>query len=70
MKNLLKKNDDPYLAMLAYRSTPLENGYSPHGQKTSYYDSHNHKATGPKASQGIKTPRERRKNETATEENF
>ena len=29
MKSLLEKNIDPYVAMLAYRSTPLENGYSP-----------------------------------------
>jgi transposase InsO family protein len=29
VKQLLKKNQDPYLAMLTYRSTPLENGYSP-----------------------------------------
>ena len=29
VKELLVKNKDPYLAMLAYRSTPLENGYSP-----------------------------------------
>ena len=29
MKALLKKADDPYLALLTYRSTPLEQGYSP-----------------------------------------
>lgn len=29
MKNLLKKSGDPCLALLAYRSTPLEVGYSP-----------------------------------------
>ena len=28
-KQLLEKNREPYLALLAYRSTPLENGYSP-----------------------------------------
>lgn len=28
-KNLLKKADDPYKALLAYRSTPLEIGKSP-----------------------------------------
>ena len=28
-KNLLKKSNDPYLAMLSYCSTPLQNGYSP-----------------------------------------
>ena len=28
IKELLKKNEDPYLAMLVYRSTPFENGYS------------------------------------------
>ena len=29
VKAMLVKNDDPYLALLTYRSTPLENGYSP-----------------------------------------
>ena len=29
VKTLLRKNEDPYLALLAYRNAPLANGYSP-----------------------------------------
>ena len=29
VKNLIKKDGDPYLAMLSYRSTPLKCGFSP-----------------------------------------
>jgi hypothetical protein len=29
LKNILKKNEDPYLGLLAYRNSPLHNGYSP-----------------------------------------
>ena len=29
VKNFLSKNEDPYLTMLCYRATPLENGFSP-----------------------------------------
>ena len=29
VKNLLRKNEDPYVALLAYRNAPLANGYSP-----------------------------------------
>lgn len=29
VKNLLKRNNDPYLGLLSYRNTKLQNGYSP-----------------------------------------
>ncbi|XP_064615801.1 uncharacterized protein K02A2.6-like [Liolophura sinensis] len=29
VKGLLNKADDPYLAMLSYRSNPLQNGFTP-----------------------------------------
>ena len=29
VKNLLKKSHEPYLALLAYRTSPLKSGYSP-----------------------------------------
>ena len=31
VKSLLTKSNDPYVALMSYRSTPLENGYSPSG---------------------------------------
>ena len=36
IKNLLKKGDDPYKSLLAYRSTPLQVGYSPNGAGPPY----------------------------------
>ena len=29
IKNMLKKADDPHLALLAYRTTTLDNGFNP-----------------------------------------
>ena len=29
VKNMLKKEEDRYKSLIAYRSTPMENGYSP-----------------------------------------
>ena len=29
VKNLIRKSDDPYIALMTYRATPLKNGYSP-----------------------------------------
>lgn len=29
VKNLLKKSTDPYMALMAYRTTPLESGFTP-----------------------------------------
>ena len=29
IKDMLKKAEDPYIALLAYRTTPLHNGFSP-----------------------------------------
>ena len=29
VKRLFKKNEDPYIALLAYRATPFKGGYSP-----------------------------------------
>ena len=37
VKSLLEKSDDPYVALMSYRSTPLENGYSPEKLQNSCY---------------------------------
>ena len=60
VKQLLTKNQDPHLAMLAYRSTLLEDGYSPavaNGTKITYHPPYLERAASAQSSKHRKAPK-------------